>query len=378
MNLTIAPVRTKKDLQQFILFPWKIYQLDKNWVPPIIADRYAKVDIKKNPFWQTAERELWLAKKDGQIVGTICAIFDHRRNEKLKDEVGLFGFFESEDDSEIARSLIDTASDWLRTHRLKKIRGPYNPSESDEVGVLVDGFDTRPAILEAHTPPYYPALLEVSGMVKFQDIVARLRKRPENIRDLALILPEKFIKTARLVSKRNDLIVRRMDMNRWGEEVGLACNIYNQALGILPDYIPMSRGEFGAFANSIKQIMDPDLGWIALVHGKPVGFALALPDINQALQHVNGKLNLIGLMKLIWYRKRLDRVSFKILVMAPEFIGSGIETLLTLQVCQEILRKGYKEVDMSLTGDENEKSNRYQEHLGMQVYRRYRVYEKDL
>jgi len=378
MTLTIKPIRTTKDLQKFILFPWTIYHSDKNWVPPLISDRKAKLDLEKNPFWQSAEREIWLAEKEGTPVGTIAAIVDHRRNKKLKDGVGMFGFFESIDDPAVARGLVDVASNWLKNHELKKIRGPYNPSESDEVGILVEGFNTRPAILEAHTPAYYPALLESAGMVKFQDIVARMRLRPPELRNLSEALPEKFIKVARLVKKRPDLVVRPVDMKHWDEEIHLACDIYNQALGTLPEYISMSQDEFREFANSFRSIMDPDLGRLAIVKGKPVGFALALPDFNQALQHVNGKLDLIGLLKLLWFSRHLDRVSFKILVMIPEFIGSGIETLLTLEICEEILKKRYKEVDMSLTGDENEKSNRYQERLGLQVYRRYRVYEKEL
>jgi hypothetical protein len=378
MTLTIEPIHNKKDLHDFVHFPWKIYHSDKNWVPPIIADRYAKVDTNRNPFWQTAEREIWLARMDGTPVGTIAAIYDHRRNEKLKDELGMFGFFECIDDPAVAKALIQAASNWLKTHNLKKIRGPYNPSESDEVGILVEGFNTRPAILEAHTPPYYPALLESAGLVKFQEIVARMKLRPESLTDLSEALPEKFIKTARLVKKRSDLIIRPVNMKQWDEEIRLACDIYNQALGTLPAYIPMSQEEFRDFANSFKTIMDPNLGRLAIVNGKPAGFALALPDFNQALQHINGKMDLIGILKLLWFSRHLDRVSFKILVMIPEFIGSGIETLLTLEICEEILKKGYKEVDMSLTGDENEKSNRYQERLGMQVYRRYRIYEKDL
>jgi hypothetical protein len=378
MTLTVKPIRTKKDLEKFIHFPWTIYHSDKNWVPPLLADRISKLDIDKNPFWQTAEREIWLAEKDCKPAGTIAAIFNHRRNEKLKDDVGMFGFFESIDDPTVARGLVDAATFWLKDRKLKKIRGPYNPSETDEVGILVEGFDTRPAILEAHTPSYYPALLESAGLIKFQEIVARMRLRPPELRDLAEALPEKFIKVARLVKKRPDLVIRPVDMKHWDSEIHLACDIYNQALSTLPEYIPLSQDEFREFANSFKSIMDPNLGRLATVNGKPVGFALALPDFNQALQHVNGKLDLPGLLKLMWFSRRLDRVSFKILVMIPEFIGSGIETLLTLEICEEIIKKGYKEVDMSLTGDENEKSNRYQENLGMQVYRRYRIYEKDL
>jgi hypothetical protein len=258
------------------------------------------------------------------------------------------------------------------------MRGPNNPSASDECGILVEGFNTRPAILEAHNPPYYSSLMERSGMRKNQDIVARLIHRPAAAQELKEVLPEKLIRVAELVKKRSDLTFRSVDLDRWDRDVRIACDIYNQSLGTLPEYIPMSQDEFRAFANSFKSLVSPELVKLAEVNGKPVGFALALPDVNQALQHVNGRLDIIGLLKFLWYSRKLDRASFKILVMIPQFIGSGIETALVVEVAQALFDKNYKEVDMSLTGDENVKSNRYQDNLGMKIYRRYRFYERDI
>ena len=158
----------------------------------------------------------------------------------------------------------------------------------------------------------------------------------------------------------------------------LACHIYNTALGPLPDYVPVSDDEFLTLAGSFKPIMDTDMALIAEIGGKPVGYALALPDINEALLHVNGRLDLVGLAKLWWYSRKLKRASFKILMMLPDYQNRGIESLLVVQVAQAIWDKGYTEADMSLTGEENEKSTRFQEHLGFKVYRRYRIYEKPI
>jgi hypothetical protein len=378
MTLTIKPVETKQELRSFIHFPWIVNKGDPNWVPPLINDRFGKLDVEKNPFWQSAERQLWLALKDGEPVGTIAAINDIRREQKLRDGIGGFGFFDCINDIEVTRGLISTAGKWLSDRKFHLMRGPNNPSGSDECGILVEGFDTRPAILEAHNPPYYASLLEQSGMRKNQDVVARLIHRREDATELKDVLPEKLIRVAELVKKRPDLTLRPVNLKAWDHDVRIACDIYNQALGTLPEYIPMSQDEFRNFANSFKSLVSPDLVKLAEVNGKPVGFGLALPDINQALQHVNGRLNLLGLMKFLWFRRKLDRASFKILVMIPQFIGSGIETALVVEVAQALFNKKFKEVDMSLTGDENEKSNRYQDNLGMKIYRRYRFYEKNI
>jgi GNAT superfamily N-acetyltransferase len=178
--------------------------------------------------------------------------------------------------------------------------------------------------------------------------------------------------------QRSDVTLRKVNLKDWDNELRLACRLYNEALASLPDFIPLSDEEFMIFANSFKPIVDPEMVLIAQVGSKPVGFAIALPDINEALQHVNGRLNLPGLIKLWWFSRKIRRVSFKVLIMIPDFQRRGIESLLTMKVGQAIWKKGYREVDMSLTGEENEKSTTMQEHLGFKIYRRYRIYQKEL
>jgi GNAT superfamily N-acetyltransferase len=376
--IEIRKVTTPKELKQFIAFPWRIYRGDPNWVPPLISDIQLRLDIKSNPFWRTAERELWMAWQGKQPVGRIAAIIDRTRNQTFNQTIGLFGFFESINDPDVAAQLLKTAEDWLRVHGMTTMRGPYNPSPNDEVGILVEGFDTRAAIMEGHNPSYYPAFFENKGFTKFVDTLARLGKRDPNHQKLEQALPEKLIKVAERVKQRSDLTLRRINMAAWEDEIKLACHIYNTALGPLPDYVPVSDDEFLTLAGSFKPIMDKDMALIAEIGGKPVGYALALPDINEALRHVNGRLGPLGLAKLWWYSRKLKRASFKILMMLPDYQNRGIESLLVVQVAQAIWDQGYTEADMSLTGEENEKSTRFQEHLGFKVYRRYRIYEKPI
>ncbi len=318
-----------------------------------------------------------MAYMDGKPAGTIAGIIDHHSIETTHHQVGQFGFFECIDDSRVACRMLDTVADWAREKGMAALRGPFNPSPSDEVGILVEGFETRPAILEAHTPPYYPALIEAAGFHKFIDNLARLVTRTPND-TFESLLPEKLRRVAERASQRPDLVIRPLRMDEWDSEIRQACQIYNAALACLPDYTPIPEAEFARFAESFRPLMDPRLALLAEVNCQPVGFALALPDVNEALRHVNGRLDLPGLVKLWWYSRKLARVSFKVLMVLPEYQGRGVEAVLVEKIGRTIWGLGYQEIDMSLTGEENVKSTRLQENLGFKVYRRYRVYEKDL
>ncbi len=377
MDIRLKPVETARERREFVTFPWQIYRRDPYWVPPLINDKIDRLDPEKNPFWRTAEQALWMAYADGKPVGTIAGIIDHHSLETTHQSVGQFGFFECVDDARVAAQMLDTVADWARAKGMAILRGPFNPSPSDEVGILVEGFETRPAILEAHTAPYYPALIEGAGFHKFVDNLARLviRRPADSLEDL---LSEKLRRVAERASLRPDLVIRPMRIDDWEGEIRLACQVYNAALACLPDYTPITEAEFARFAESIRPLMDPRMALLAEVNCQTAGFALALPDVNEALQHVNGKLDLAGMAKLWWYSRKLSRVSFKILVMLPEYQGRGVEAVLIERISRAIWELGYREIDMSLTGEDNMRSTRLQENLGFKVYRRYRVYEKTL
>jgi GNAT superfamily N-acetyltransferase len=377
MEITLKPVISSRERRDFVTFPWQIYRRDPCWVPPLISEKLDRLDPDKNPFWRTAEQALWIAYVDGRPSGTIAGIIDHHSLETTHQPVGQFGFFECINDAQVAGQMLDAVAEWARMKGMAALRGPFNPSPSDEVGILVEGFETRPAILEAHTPPYYPALIEGAGFHKFNDSLARLVIRGQSDR-LEDLLPEKLRRVAAQASQRPDLVIRPIRIDDWDGEIQLACQIYNAALACLPDYTPISEAEFARFAESIRPFLDPRMALLAEANCQPVGFALALPDMNEALQHVNGRLDLPGMVKLWWYSRKLSRVSFKVLMILPEYQGRGLEAVLIERISHAIWDLGYKEIDMSLTGEENVKSLRLQENLGFKVYRRYRVYEKAL
>jgi len=378
MALSIQPVVTQRDLKRFVTFPWRIYRDDPNWVPPLIAGQMDRLTPGRNPFWEHAERALWLATESGQPVGTIAAIVDHAQNRALGQAIGSFGFFECVNDPAAARLLLDTAADWLTTRGMKVVCGPYNPGINDEPGLLVEGYATRPALMEGHTPPYYTALVEAAGFHKQWETVAWLTIIPPEARRGEDVIPPKLLRTAQWAASRSQARLRPVDLSRWEAEVAVACKISNAALAHLPNNVPTPEAEFQHLAASFKPLVDPALAFFAEVNGEPVGFALTLPDLNEALQHVNGRMWPFGALKLWWHSRHLRRATFKILMIRPEFRGRGLESLLTTETARAIFARGFREVDMSLTGEDNENMQRMMAGLGMQVYRRYRVYERTI
>ncbi len=378
MPLTLQPVTTRRDLRRFVTFPWRIYRDDPNWVPPLIAAQMDKLTPGRNPFWADAERQLWLALDGRQPVGTIAAIVDHHANRTTGETAGSFGFFECVDDPAVARALLDTAAGWLAGRGMTVMRGPYNPGPNDEYGLLVEGHATRPALLEGHTPPYYVALVEAAGCHKHWESVAWLATVPPGARRVEDILPAKLLRATEWAEASSRACLRPMNLARWDDEIGLACRIYNAALAHLPNHVPVPEADFRHLAASFKPLIDPALALLAEVDGEPAGFALTLPDVNEALQHANGRLWPTGALKLWWHGRRLHRATFKILMVRPEFRGRGIEMLLMAETARAIFARGFREVDMSLTGEDNEAMQRLMAGLHMQVYRRYRIYEREV
>lgn len=255
--------------------------------------------------------------------------------------------------------------------------GPFNPGLNDEIGIMIEGFDTLPVALAAHNPPYYQKLFESNGFIKNNDTVARHYIRPDGI-TLEDAFPEKLMRVVKIVRKRSDITLRKLKKSRWEEEIHLATDIYNAALAALPGNIPMTYEEFFQQSQNLKPFLDPRMAIIAEISGKPVGYAVAYPDVNEALQKANGKLDLLGSIRFLIKLRFIKRVSFKILMVLPEFHGRGIEALLVHAVAKRIWQRKYREVDMSLAGEENIKSNRFTDNLGFKVYLRYRIYEKTI
>ncbi|MBN1399120.1 MAG: hypothetical protein JXA06_13885, partial [Bacteroidetes bacterium] len=277
-ELIVRPVTSKQDKYLFIRFLWNIYRDYPAWVPPLMMDRLKLIDRQKNPFYKHSDTEFFLAERDGIVVGRIAAIVNHNHNKEHNENIGFFGFFECINDQTVADALFDTAKKYLKGHGVTAMRGPVNPSVNDEIGLLIEGFDLSPTIMMTYNPPYYADLIEKYGFKKVKDLYAYLLNQDT-------VYSDRFNRAHELVKQRQKIAFRSFDMKHFYDEVDRVKDVYNKAWEKNWGAVPMTNEEFDALASDLKQIIVPDLVIFAEKEGKPIGFALSLPDINIALKY---------------------------------------------------------------------------------------------
>jgi GNAT superfamily N-acetyltransferase len=378
-DVRIVPVTSEEQRRQFARFPWHIYRNDPLWVPPLFGDRLKLLHPDKHPFWEHAELQLFLAKRGDEIVGTISAHINHRHNEVYGDKVGFFGFFEVIEEVAVAEALLDAAAAWLRERGMEAIRGPENPSQNEEVGLLVDGFDLPPVIMMTYNPRYYQGFLEQAGFEKAQDLYAW--DLLTNIFDYDVQrMPRKFVRVAEQAKARESLVVRKIDMKRYDKEVELAKVVYNAAWEQNWGFVPMTDHEIEHLGNELKFIIDPDLVYIAEVDGEPAGIILGIPDVNQALLKARPQPNNwsfpLTVLKLLWHRRKVDAFRLMIMGVIPEYRALGIDAVFYVEAARAAFAKGYERCEMSWILESNDMMNRIIERLGGKVYKTYRIYQK--
>ena len=380
-DLRVVPVTTEQQRRTFASFPWRLYRNDPNWVPYLFGDRLKLLDPARHPFWEHAEGQLFLAMRGQEVVGTISAQINHRHNEVHKDKVGFFGFFEVIDDYAVAEALLSEAAAWLRARGMDAIRGPESPSQNEEAGLLIDGFDLPPVVMMTYNPPYYQAFIEKAGYQKAQDLFAW--DILTNVFDHDVQnLPRKFVRVADEARKRPNLVLRKMDMKSFDHEVELAKEVYNAAWEQNWGFVSMTDREFEQLGEDLKFIIDPDLVYIAEVDGKVAGFSLGVPDANQALLKARPQPNTWSfpwtVVKLLWHKRKIN--SFRLVAMGvvPDYRTCGIDALFYVETARQAFQKGYQRCEMSWILESNDMMNRIIERLGGKVYKTYRIYQKPL
>ena len=369
----IRPVTTRSERRRFIRVPWAIYPgRFPAWVPPLLMEERKRIDPRHNPFFGHGYVELFLAYRDGRPVGRIAAIENTLHNDFHQERIGFFGMFEAADDQEVADALLDRAAGWVRERGLSALRGPVNFSTNEECGLLVSNFEDPPCILMTYNPPYYQRLLEDWGLSKIKDLLAyELNQDHFELK--------RFDRLERLLrrSKRN-LRVRSLRMDRFAEEVALIRELYNAAWERNWGFVPMTDAEVDHMAKQLKPIVDPELALIGEVDGEPVGFALSLPDVNQAIRHVNGRLFPIGIFKLLWHLRRVRRLRVITLGIKAEHRRSGLDALFYLETFRRAIHRGIRMGESSWILEDNHLMRQANERTGFQVYKTYRLYEKPL
>lgn len=340
-------------------------------MPPLRSDVAELIDRERHPFHRHAEVELFLARNaSGRVVGRVAAARNKLHEETHSEPVGFFGFFETERDPAVARALLDAAGAWLAARGLTTMRGPASFSLNEECGLLVDGFDTPPMVMMPHNPPWYADVLEAAGMRKTKDLLAYLRG----------VYPpqERLVAFERIARERYDVTVRPFDKSKFGEEVERIRTLYNAAWEANWGFVPMTEAEFNHIAKQMKPIADFDMVAFVYVRGQLGGFALALPDVNQALKHMGGRLLPIGWAKGLWHGRHIDAVRVLTLGVLPKYRRTGAAEMLYLYLTRTAIRKGYKRAEFSWILEDNLAIRTPMENIGGKVYKRYRLYDRAL
>jgi hypothetical protein len=368
--MIVREVTTRKDKDRFIKFPWKIYKDDRNWVPPLIVERRDFLDPQKNPFFEHADVKLFLAGDEaGSELGRIAGVVNFNHIRSHNEKAGFFGFFECVNDQAVAKSLFDQAAGFLRAHGMEIMRGPENMCVNDDIGLLVQGFETPPMIMMPHNPPYYERLVEGYGFRKAMDLYAYYGEERRGL------IPERLQKGVDLAKRRYGFAVRALAMNDFDAELKRIHSIYTSAWEDNWGAVAMTDREFEHLAGNLRQIVDPDLCLIAEVNGEAAGFSLALPDFNQILIRLNGRFLPFGILKLLYYKRKIDAIRIITMGVIRKFRHMGIDNCFYYETYKRGLAKGIWRAEMSWVLESNVVMNRTLENLGFAVYKKYRLYD---
>ena len=373
-EIEIIQVHSRTELDAFIKFPWRIYEHDPVWVPPLLIERKAFLNRKTHPFYKHGEAALFLARLNGEVVGRIMASDDPRYNAFHQSNIGCFGLFECIKDGRAAAALFAAAEEWLQTRGRTEIMGPIDYSTNYVCALLIDGFQHPPTLLTSHNPPYYAELIEGCGFTKAKDWYAWLFtdfSRPT----------ERLRKIAEARAGKHGVTIRPVDPKKIVEESRHLQTVYDQAWQKNWGFVPFTRAESEHMAQEMKPLIIPRSVLIAEIGGAPVGFAICIPDINVALRHLNGRLTCfglpIGLIKLLYYRRKIRLVRFIALGVVEKYRHAGIAEMLVLQMMDEVSkRKSIGELSMTL--EDNVMVNRFVAALGASRYKTYRIYQRTL
>ncbi len=365
-------VSTEAEKMQFIQFPYDHYKSDTFWVAPLVSEQKKLLDTEKNPFFTEAEMALFLAEENGEVAGRIAAIIDYRFNEYHDTKTGFFGFFESRESQAVTDLLFRVASDWLREKGMNQLTGPANPSMMDEIGILVEGFEKYPYVMMPYHKAYYDSLIRNSGMEKAIDMFA-FEVNQDGVNR------ERMNRAVQIVKKRMpELQIREVNLKDLKNELKIIHHIFNEAWKNNWGFIPLRWEEIEAFGKELKSVVDPRFAHVAEIDGEPVAFSIALPDYNQVLSKMNGKLFPFGIIKFLYYRRKIDRIRTALMGVLPKYRGKGIDALLHHKSIENGLIYGKYASELSWILETNKEMIRVAERIGATRTKTYRMYRKEL
>ena len=373
VTLEIIPASSRRDLNRFIDLPFRLYDEVRHphWIPPLRLTVRDALDRSK-PFYRDADRQLFLAIKDGAVVGRIAAIENRAHNRFHGDTVGFWGFLEVVEDQEVANALFGATASWLAARGLTVMRGPVMPSTNYDCGLLVDGFEHDPTFMTPWNPPFYASMVERAGQARVKDLVAYFIPMADD----SYALPPAFEAFAARAKSKSELTFRDLDLSRWDHELELCWDVYNSAWEENWGFVPMSKDEFIVMAKDLKPLLIPEFAFMAEVKGQPAGFMLIVPDFNQVLKTIrNGKLFPLGAIKLLLGKSKLRRGRVMALGIKREFRTRSIFPLFVHESFRRGKAYGAVGAEASWILEDNELLLGPLRAIGLKEYRRWRIYD---
>jgi GNAT superfamily N-acetyltransferase len=373
VSLEVRPVRSRRDRKRFVELPYRLHANEAHWIPPLRIERRLFLTPRFNAYFRHGEAQLFLAERDGRVVGRISAQVDHAFNDFHGNAWGMFGFLELEEDREVLYALLEAVAGWLRERRRDRLVGPMDFTMNDESGVLIDGFDRDPMVRQPWHPPYYQRLCEEAGLVKAVDLymwelhVANRNKVLPIIWELAEKLEPKHGITIRKMTRRS----LRRDLDAFAE-------IYNEAWSRNWGFVPYSKEDLDAYAQELQLVFDSNWFMVAERDGKTVGVAITVPDVNQVLRKMNGRLLPLGLWHYLRRGRTIDGVRVGFLGVKPAYQHTGVAAGLYAEHWAVAQRRPQKWGEMGWILETNKAMNRAMEAMGGKIVKRYRVYEREL
>jgi GNAT superfamily N-acetyltransferase len=372
-ELTVRPVRGRRDLRRFVKLPFRLHSEDEKWVPPLIYERKRFLDRRRNPYFDHAEAEYFLCERDGRPVGRITAQIDHRWDRYQGGNDGMFGFFECENDIAAARALVGAAAEWVRQRGRERILGPMDFTTNDECGILIEGHEHRPMILQPWHPPFYRELLESQGLSKRIDLLMWWIAMGELTQGTQF--HPMIHAAAEQAQREHGVVLRGMRRSDLEAEMHGFMRIYNEAWGDNWGFVPITDDEVAFHAQNLKPILREEWAMIAERDGEVVGAALTLPDVNQVLARMGGRLLPFGWLKFLLGRRKIDRVRVFALGVLPQYQHMGVAAALYARHLDASHETGIPAGETGWILETNNAMNRAMEGMGSHVVKKYRLYE---
>jgi GNAT superfamily N-acetyltransferase len=376
-SVSIRPVRTRRELKRFVKLPFALHRESEQWVPPLVFERMQFLDRKKNPWFEHGEAEYFLAERDGEPVGRISAHVDNRWDEFQGGEDAMFGFFEAAEDPGVVRALFDAATEWAQARGRERLLGPMDFTTNDEIGILIEGFERQPMILEPWHPPYYQRLIEAEGFGKAMDVLM-WELRMGELKEGERVDPSIHAAAEKALHDEG-ITIRNMRKRDMAGEVRRFMDVYNEAWGDNWGFVPITDAEVEFQAKNLKQVLDEEWTFMAEKDGEVVGAALTLPDVNQVLAGMNGRLLPFGWAKFLLGKRKIDRLRVFALGVKHDYRHTGVAAGLYLEhIKMAALPDKIHWGEMGWILETNKPMNRAMEGMGGKVVKKYRLYERSL